>query len=206
MSRIPDQPGAFSDDDFTTSTARVRAAREKVLANPRAADAHQSLGEQIARRIEHKRSTLSEFRRAVEPPEPGHRAWPLRKTYRDTNNKGADEGTVFVRSPGRTAPASAAEMEMLSRRAAAAEQATPDIDVELEGDVPLSWLDDATVGDAITARSQRPRGRRSALLANSTPNGTIPTQSRAAQRTGRTISGKLAPARPRSRRWSPPQL
>lgn len=91
----------------------------------------------------------------VEPPQPGHRAWPLRKTYRDINNKGADEGTVFVRSPGRTAPASAAEMDMLSRRAAAAEQATPDIDVELEGDVPLSWFDDATLGDTIAAWSQR---------------------------------------------------
>lgn len=46
--------------DHTTSTARVRAARTKVLANPRAADAHRALGEQIAQRIEHKRATVSE--------------------------------------------------------------------------------------------------------------------------------------------------
>ncbi len=65
MSRISDQPVAFSDEDFTTSTARVRAARDKVLAKPRAATAHRALGEQIARRIEHKRATLSEVRRAV---------------------------------------------------------------------------------------------------------------------------------------------
>lgn len=65
MSRIPDQPVAFSDEDFTTSTARVRAARDKVLANQRAADAHRALGEEIAQRIEHKRATLSEVRRAV---------------------------------------------------------------------------------------------------------------------------------------------
>ncbi len=62
---------------------------------------------------------------------------------------------MFVRNPGRTAPASAAEMDMLSRRAAASEQATPDIDVELEGDVPLSWFDEATLGDAIAGWSQR---------------------------------------------------
>jgi len=65
MSRIPDQPIAASDQDYATSTARVRAAREKVLANPRAAAAHRALGEQIAARIEHKRATLSEIRRAV---------------------------------------------------------------------------------------------------------------------------------------------
>ncbi len=65
MSRIPGQPLAVSDEDFDTSTERVRAARDKVLANPRAAEAHQTLGEQIARRIEHKRATLSQVRRAV---------------------------------------------------------------------------------------------------------------------------------------------
>lgn len=91
----------------------------------------------------------------VEPPEPGHRAWPLRKTYRDATGKGADEGTVFVRGPGRTAPANAAEMDMLSRRAAAAGHATPDIDVELEGDLPLSWFDEATLDDAIATWSRR---------------------------------------------------
>lgn len=65
MNRNPDTPVAFDDEDFITSTARVRASRELLLANERAADAHRTLGEQIARRIELKRATLSEVRRAV---------------------------------------------------------------------------------------------------------------------------------------------
>lgn len=65
MNQIPDTPVAFDDEDFTTSTARVRASRQRLLANERAADAHRALGEQIARRIELKRATLSEVRRAV---------------------------------------------------------------------------------------------------------------------------------------------
>lgn len=65
VSRIPDHTVTVNDEDYATSTARVRAARDKVLANPRAAAAHQALGEQIAERIENKRATLSEIRRAV---------------------------------------------------------------------------------------------------------------------------------------------
>jgi DNA-binding transcriptional regulator YiaG len=65
MSLIPDKPVTFSEDDFTTASTRVRAARGKVLASERAAEAHRALGEQIAERIEHKRATLSEVRRAV---------------------------------------------------------------------------------------------------------------------------------------------
>jgi DNA-binding transcriptional regulator YiaG len=65
MKRIPSQPVAVTDDDYLTATARVRAAREKVLANPRAAATHRALGELIADRIEQKRATLSEVRRAV---------------------------------------------------------------------------------------------------------------------------------------------
>lgn len=62
---IPDQPAAYSDDDFATSTERVRAARERLLRNPKAAAAHQALGEEIAKRLDQKRATLSEVRRAV---------------------------------------------------------------------------------------------------------------------------------------------
>ena len=46
-----------------TSTERVRAARERLLRNPKAA-AYRALGE-IARRLGLKRATLSEVRRAV---------------------------------------------------------------------------------------------------------------------------------------------
>lgn len=65
MNDVSDHSAAFSDDEYATATARVRATRDKVLANPRAADAHRALGEQIAERIERKRATLSEVRRAV---------------------------------------------------------------------------------------------------------------------------------------------
>jgi DNA-binding XRE family transcriptional regulator len=47
-----------------TSTEQVRAARERLLRNPKAAAAHRALGE-IARRLGLKRATLSEVRRAV---------------------------------------------------------------------------------------------------------------------------------------------
>lgn len=62
---IPDQPAAYTDADFATSTERVRAARHKLLKNPKAAAAHQALGEAITARLDRKRATLSEIRRAV---------------------------------------------------------------------------------------------------------------------------------------------
>ena len=91
----------------------------------------------------------------VEPPEAGHGAWPLRRTYRDASGDGADEGTIFVRSPGRTAPATATQIEMLNRRAAAVEPALPEIEVALEGAIPLSWFNETTLGDEITGWSLR---------------------------------------------------
>lgn len=62
---IPDQPVTYNDADFATSTERVRAARKKLLENPKAAAAHRALGEEIAKRLDQKRATLSEIRRAV---------------------------------------------------------------------------------------------------------------------------------------------
>lgn len=62
---IPDQEVAYTDDDFATSTERVRAARQALLENPEAAEAHRLLGDEIAKRLDAKRATLSEIRRAV---------------------------------------------------------------------------------------------------------------------------------------------
>lgn len=62
---IPDQPVAYTEDDFKTSTDRVRAAREQLLRNPAAAEAHHALAEEIATRLDQKRATLTEVRRAV---------------------------------------------------------------------------------------------------------------------------------------------
>ncbi len=62
---IPDRPVSYTDADFATSTERVRAARRKLLENPKAAAAHKVLGEEIAKRLDQKEATLSEIRRAV---------------------------------------------------------------------------------------------------------------------------------------------
>ncbi len=62
---IPDQPVTYTEENFATSTERVRAARQALLENPKAADAHQALGEEIERRLDQKRATLGEIRRAV---------------------------------------------------------------------------------------------------------------------------------------------
>jgi ribosome-binding protein aMBF1 (putative translation factor) len=54
-----------SAEDFTTSTQRVEAARSDLLKNKEAADAHTSLGEQIAERLDTKKATLGQLRRAL---------------------------------------------------------------------------------------------------------------------------------------------
>ena len=62
---IIDEPTSFSDDDFATATKRVKAARAKLLEDPKAAAAHQRLGAEIATRLEHKRASLTQVRQAV---------------------------------------------------------------------------------------------------------------------------------------------
>ncbi|MBK5223455.1 MAG: helix-turn-helix transcriptional regulator [Acidimicrobiia bacterium] len=59
------EPVPYTDDDFATSTATVREAREKLLTNPEAAAAHRALGVQIDARVERKTATLREVRRAL---------------------------------------------------------------------------------------------------------------------------------------------
>jgi len=62
---IPTVAVDYSDDDFATSTERVRAARTALLSNPAAAESHRALGELVAQRLDTRRATLSEVRRAV---------------------------------------------------------------------------------------------------------------------------------------------
>jgi len=52
-------------EDFATSTSRVKAQRAKLLEDQRASAAHAALGEQIAQRLDVKRATLGELRRAL---------------------------------------------------------------------------------------------------------------------------------------------
>lgn len=53
------------DEDFATSTSRVRSQRAKLLESQRASAAHVALGEQIAQRLDAKKATLGELRRAL---------------------------------------------------------------------------------------------------------------------------------------------
>jgi ribosome-binding protein aMBF1 (putative translation factor) len=65
----PDIPepmiSGHSDEDFATSTQRVKSARSQLLNDPRAATAHRAIGEQIASRLDTKKATLGEVRRAL---------------------------------------------------------------------------------------------------------------------------------------------
>lgn len=64
--KLPEETiGGHSPEDFATSTARVKAARERLLKDPRAAEAHRKLGEQVSTRLRTKEATLSEVRRAL---------------------------------------------------------------------------------------------------------------------------------------------
>jgi transcriptional regulator with XRE-family HTH domain len=59
------QPTEYGDEDFETSTSRVKRARAKLLEDPRAAEAHRKLGADIAAHLERKEATLAQVRRAV---------------------------------------------------------------------------------------------------------------------------------------------
>ncbi len=61
----PDLDAEPSADDHTTATRRVREARDRLLADPAAAAAHQVLSAEIEQRLEAKRATLAEVRRAI---------------------------------------------------------------------------------------------------------------------------------------------
>jgi DNA-binding transcriptional regulator YiaG len=64
--RLPEpRIGGHDAAAFATSTATVKAARERLLANPRAADAHRALSAQVAERLRAKEASLSEIRRAL---------------------------------------------------------------------------------------------------------------------------------------------
>lgn len=52
-------------DDHATATQRVREARERLLADPAASAAHQALTAEIEQRLDAKRATLAEVRRAI---------------------------------------------------------------------------------------------------------------------------------------------
>ena len=82
----------------------------------------------------------------VEAPKNGDPIYTLRKEF-----DGGRDGDVLVRKSGRTARANSADLKALMERAAAVRGATPDLEVSLVGDVPLSWFDPTTIDSVVAA-------------------------------------------------------
>jgi len=82
----------------------------------------------------------------VEAPKNGDPIYTLRKEF-----EGGRDGDVFVRKSGRTERANSADLKALMERAAAVSAATPDLEVSLVGDVPLSWFDLTTIDSIVAA-------------------------------------------------------
>lgn len=89
----------------------------------------------------------------VEAPAPGNAIFTLRREY-----DGSINGTVFVRKHGRTVPADAADMDALQLRLKAASAADGTaLEVEVVGDVPLSWFDPSGMDEAIAGLADERR-------------------------------------------------
>ena len=69
----------------------------------------------------------------VEPPRAGDPIYTLKKSY-----ESFDKGAIFVRTNGKTHPATPEDIENLGRRL---QGARLDLDVNLIGDLPTSWFD-----------------------------------------------------------------
>jgi hypothetical protein len=79
----------------------------------------------------------------VEPPQWGDPAHPVRKTFNPSDRRGPvlQEGTVFVRHQASTDPATAADVDMLSRRAARRPGDELEVDVQLAPETKLRAID-----------------------------------------------------------------
>lgn len=71
----------------------------------------------------------------VDPPALGDPPYPLRKEW-----DGHGSGRIFTRKRGRTVRALADDIDAISRRLSAGGRQLPDLQVEIDGDVPLPWL------------------------------------------------------------------
>jgi hypothetical protein len=97
----------------------------------------------------------------IEPPEVGHRAWPCRKTYSPDPKTGADQkmslrdGAVYVRHQASTVEATAADHDMLSRRAAGARRRISGISLLVAPSCRAVSLD--VTKDAVAAWTDRER-------------------------------------------------
>ena len=97
----------------------------------------------------------------VEAPKNGDPVYMLRKEF-----DGARDGEVFVRKAGRTERANSVDLKALHARMLASPLATPELEVTLVGDVPLSWFDASSVNAVIASSvSDRRRAMHSAARA-----------------------------------------
>jgi hypothetical protein len=81
----------------------------------------------------------------VEAPKPGDRIHTLRREFADYPN-----GAIFIRRPGRTVRADAADLDMLQKRLLAFPVTNgANLGVRIIGDVPLSWLDPSSVEPSV---------------------------------------------------------
>ncbi|MCA1832869.1 MAG: helix-turn-helix transcriptional regulator [Actinobacteria bacterium] len=62
---IPEPADQFSDEDFQTATSRVRAARQRLLEADAARAAHDALVATIGERVERRRASLAQLRKAL---------------------------------------------------------------------------------------------------------------------------------------------
>ena len=84
----------------------------------------------------------------VESPQAGDRIFSLRREFK-FEGKTFRDGSVFVRRTGQTVPADAADLDALQARLLATKQTKGEVSLSIVGDTPLSWIDGATVNDAI---------------------------------------------------------
>lgn len=91
----------------------------------------------------------------VEPPQDGDPQWPLRKEFETYRS-----GTLFVRKPGKTEPATAGDVDALTRRLLAGGSKLPQLLVEVVGDVPLPWLVGPEAQENVAVWVQGERDRR----------------------------------------------
>ncbi len=61
----PETGTEHTPDDYDTATSRVHLARERLLADPATAAAHEALAAEIETRLDAKQATLAEVRRAI---------------------------------------------------------------------------------------------------------------------------------------------
>jgi transcriptional regulator with XRE-family HTH domain len=62
---LPEPPEQLGDEDFQTATSRVRAARDRLLGVDTARAAHDALVSTIGQRVERRRASLAQLRKAL---------------------------------------------------------------------------------------------------------------------------------------------